>query len=159
MFNKQKLTTLILALSAYEKSLAAEDCVALLKENPDAIINQQMLQALTAELEMEIIITGKQDNEIKVVQTPIKEITAKKTIRYLFETSDSISFGDEFYRYVSPNNEDELEFIFNFDDERYEFTTESLDNARSDDGIWSAYCSHNEQDVDIRFYEVKEITA
>jgi hypothetical protein len=84
---------------------------------------------------------------------------AKKSIRELMDQSDSISFGDDFYRHISPYDEGELEYVFDFNDERYEFTSESLDNAKLDDGCWSAYCSYNKQHIDINFYAVKDITS
>jgi len=88
MLNKQKLTTLILALATYEKSLAAEDCVALLNENPDAIINQGMLQALKAELEMEIIISNEKGTKPETSQTIPDETSHKPNKLKMYKHAD-----------------------------------------------------------------------
>lgn len=81
------------------------------------------------------------------------------TLRDLFDTADSISLGDEFIRYFSPESDGEFEIAITIDDDRYEFTSEAIDKATFDDSSWSIYCEFNKQNVDVRFYQVHDITS
>lgn len=80
-------------------------------------------------------------------------------LRYLFNTATSVSLDDEFIRYLSPDTDDEHEIVISLDDDRYEFSTESIDSATFNDSVWSVYCDYNEQHIDVKFFEVTDITA
>jgi hypothetical protein len=144
MFNEIEVSTIVKALAFFQANLDQEIISEANEDNLNILTNETELSQLEAK-----------------VQSFAKADTTdtKKTIRELMDQSDSISFGDVFYRHISPHDEDGLEYVFDFNDERYEFTSDSLDNAKLDDGCWSAYCSYNKQHVDINFYEVNDITS
>lgn len=94
---------------------------------------------------------------IEVTFSGIKPKAEIKTIRELFDSADSISIDDEFYRYFSPSISGEYDVILNFEDDCYEFTPKSIDDAVFDDGTWSVFCSNSDSYVGIVFYSVTEI--
>ena len=145
MFNKTEVSTIIKALAFFQANLDQEMIDKATEDGHHILANETELSQLEAKVES---ILRKNDSA-----------DTKKSIRELMDQSDSISFGDDFYRYISPHDEDELEYVFDFNNERYEFTSESLDNAKLDDGCWSAYCSYNKKHLDINFYEVKDISS
>lgn len=96
---------------------------------------------------------------LEVVFCGIKSAPERQTIRELFQSADSISINDVFYRYFSPDESDVFEVILNFDGDCYEFTSESIEKAVFDDGAWSIFCSNADSYVDVGFYDVKELAG
>jgi len=81
-----------------------------------------------------------------------------KALRDLFQNADSCSIDDDFIRYINPSEDDEFEVMIILEDIDYNFTSESLDNAKFSNGQWLVFCDDKQQVVDISFYQVTDIT-
>lgn len=84
---------------------------------------------------------------------------SNNTLRNLINTADSVSIDDEFIRYFNPESNNEYEVMITLDDEEHGFTSGAIDQATYNNGSWSIYCNTSEQNVDVRFYNVQDISV